>query len=136
MTFFSRELPAISSSNTNSGDKTRSVIGVLVPTNAAFRGALRYLNVQSLLTPLNIFNATDDERALLKLITQQIITYNTFRILEPDAMALESAAKDATAEVNFELLDSYLSYPVLRRPGERVYGKSDCKEAESNETKG
>ena len=134
--FLQQELPAISSSNTNSGDKTRSVIGVLVPTNAAFRGALRYLNVQNFLTPLNIFNATDDERALLKLITQQIITYNTFRILEPDAMALESAAKDATAEVNFESLDSYLSYPVLRRPGNVFVGNPIAKKLKVTKRKG
>ncbi|CAL6296752.1 unnamed protein product [Bathycoccus prasinos] len=93
--FLQQELPAISSSNTNSGDKTRSVIGVL-----------------------------------------QIITYNTFRILEPDAMALESAAKDATAEVNFELLDSYLSYPVLRRPGNVFVGNPIAKKLKVTKRKG
>jgi uncharacterized surface protein with fasciclin (FAS1) repeats len=134
--FLQQELPAISSSNTNGVVKTRSVIGVLVPTNVAFRSALRYLNVQNLLAPLNIFNATGDERALLKLITQQIITYNTFRILEPDAMVLEAAARDVMAEIDFDSLDSYLSYPMLRRPGNVFVGNPIAKKLRITKRKG
>ena len=134
--FLQQELPAISSSNTNGVIKTRSVIGVLVPTNVAFRSALRYLNVQNLLAPLNIFNATGDERALLKLITQQIITYNTFRILEPDAMALETAVRDVMAEIDFDSLDSYLSYPMLRRPGNVFVGNPIVKKLRVTKRKG
>ena len=126
--FLQQELPAISSSNRDGGVKTRSVIGVLAPTNAAFRDALRYLNVQTLLSPSNNLNVTDDERTLLKLITQQIITYNTFRILEADAVALESAAQDGvTAEIDFNSLDSYLTYPILRRPGNVFMGNPIAK---------
>ena len=51
-------------------------------------------------------------------------------------MALESAAKDATAEVNFELLDSYLSYPVLRRPGNVFVGNPIAKKLKVTKRKG
>lgn len=113
---------------------TRNVVGVVAPTNTAFRDVLRFLNIEErLLFPSSSNMTSDDERSLLTLVMQQIITYNTLRILETDAKMLEN---DDDVDIDLNLVDSYLSYPLLRKPGNVFVGNPISKKVGIRKRKG